>query len=127
MLMSRLYRIIMSENSGVRPMEDPNGHLEQAFIDEYLRLQGHEPEAVRLLPPDQAKRCSDRVDVCRGELAEFVPGSLRARDPGVTICSTAPAFAALSDRRRRGADPVVAETLGQGRGRQAVTRRVSKP
>jgi hypothetical protein len=62
----------MSENSGVRPMEDPNGHLEQAFIDEYLRLQGHEPEAVRLLPPDQAKALLEAASTyAAGRLAEF--------------------------------------------------------
>jgi hypothetical protein len=43
---------MFEKNFGVRPMEDPKGHLEQAFIEEYLRLQGHEPDLVRHLPPD---------------------------------------------------------------------------
>ena len=62
----------MSEDSGVHPMEDPNGHLEQAFIDEYLRLQGHEPEAVRLLLPDRAKALLEAASTyAAGRLAEF--------------------------------------------------------
>ena len=63
----------MSEkNSGVHPMEDPKGHLEQAFIDEYLRLHGHEPDAVRRLPPERTKTLLEGASTyAAGKLAEF--------------------------------------------------------
>jgi len=62
----------MSEDSGVHPMEDPNGHLEEALIDEYLRLHGHEPEAVRRLPPDRVKTLLEAASTyAAGRLAEF--------------------------------------------------------
>lgn len=65
--------ILMTEkSSGVRPMEDPKGHLEQAFIEEYLRLHGHDPEAVRLLPADQTKGLLEAASTyAAGRLAEF--------------------------------------------------------
>ena len=62
----------MSEDSGVHAMEDPNGHLEEALIDEYLRLHGHEPEAVRRLPPDRVKTLLEAASTyAAGRLAEF--------------------------------------------------------
>ena len=61
-----------AKNSGVRPMEDPKGRLEQAFIDKYLRVHGHEPEAVRLLPPGRAKALLEAASTyAAGRLAEF--------------------------------------------------------
>lgn len=57
---------------GGHPMEDPKGHLEQAFIDEYLRRHGHEPQEVRLLPPDESKALLEAASVyAAGKLAEF--------------------------------------------------------
>ena len=66
-------RIVMSEKPfGVRPMEDPQGHLEQALIDEYLRLHGHAPEEVRLLPPGQSKALLEAASAyAAGKLTEF--------------------------------------------------------
>ena len=62
----------MSEKSGVHPMEDPKGHLEQAFIDEYLRLHGHDPDAVRRLPPERTKALLEGASTyAAGKLAEF--------------------------------------------------------
>jgi hypothetical protein len=63
----------MSEkNSGVHPMEDPKGRLEQAFIDEYLLVHGHQPEAVHLLPPGRAKALLEAASTyAAGRLAEF--------------------------------------------------------
>ena len=53
-------------------MEDPQRRLEQAFIDKYLRVHGHEPEAVRLLPPDRAKVLLEAASTyAAGRLAEF--------------------------------------------------------
>ena len=34
----------------IRPMEDQTAHLEQAFIDEFIRLRGHDPGTLRGLP-----------------------------------------------------------------------------
>jgi hypothetical protein len=48
-------------------MEDPQRRLEQAYIDKYLRVHGHEPEAVRLLPPDRAKALLEAAR-CKNEL-----------------------------------------------------------
>jgi hypothetical protein len=63
----------MSEKPfGGHPMEDPKGHLEQAFIDEYLRLHGHEPKEVRLLPPEESKALLEAASMyAAGKLAEF--------------------------------------------------------
>jgi hypothetical protein len=53
-------------------MEDPKGRLEQAFIEKYLRVHGHEPEAVRLLPPGRAKALLQAASTyAAGRLAEF--------------------------------------------------------
>ena len=38
------------KNTGVQPMEDPQGQLERALMDEYVRLHGYDPETVRLRP-----------------------------------------------------------------------------
>jgi len=63
----------MSEKHfGVRPMEDPKRRLEQAFIDKYLRVHGHEPEDVRFLPPGRAKALLEAASTyAAGRLAEF--------------------------------------------------------
>ena len=59
-------------NSGVGPIKDPRAHLEQAFIEEYLRLHGHEPKAVRLLPPDRMKELLEAASTyAAGKLAEL--------------------------------------------------------
>jgi hypothetical protein len=34
--------------------EDPEAHLEQAFIEEYLRGRGYDPEALQTLPHEAA-------------------------------------------------------------------------
>jgi hypothetical protein len=53
-------------------MEDPTRRLEQAFIEKYLRVHGHEPEAVRLLPPSRAKALLEAASTyAAGRLAEF--------------------------------------------------------
>ena len=38
------------------PISDRNGALEEAFVDDYLRTQGHTREGVQCLPPEIAKR-----------------------------------------------------------------------
>lgn len=39
-----------------RAMEDPEGRLEQAFIDEFLRSRGLDQASVHRLPPEEARR-----------------------------------------------------------------------
>lgn len=59
-------------DTGIRPVEDPEGRLERAFIDEYLRLHGHNPAAVRLLPEAQMITLLEAASIyAGGKLAEF--------------------------------------------------------
>ncbi|PYQ97938.1 MAG: hypothetical protein DMF95_07520 [Acidobacteria bacterium] len=37
----------------VHPIEDPIAHLEQGFIDEFIRLRGHDPARLRDLAPGE--------------------------------------------------------------------------
>jgi len=60
------------KNIGVDPMEDPEGQLERAFIDEYLRLHGHDHESVRLLPEAEVIALLEGASIyAAGKLAEF--------------------------------------------------------
>lgn len=60
------------KNVDVRPVEDPEAQLERAFIDEYLRLHGHEPEAVHLLPEAHRITLLEAASIyAAGKLAEF--------------------------------------------------------
>lgn len=60
------------KNTGVRAMEDPEAQLERAFIDEYLRLHGHDPEAVRLLPEAEVITLLEAASIyAAGKLAEL--------------------------------------------------------
>jgi hypothetical protein len=36
----------------VRPVEDPTGHLELAFIDQFIRSRGYDPAALAALPAE---------------------------------------------------------------------------
>jgi hypothetical protein len=38
--------------SGIRPIEDPSGHLELALIDQFIRSRGYDPAALSALPAD---------------------------------------------------------------------------
>jgi hypothetical protein len=61
-----------NKNLDVRPMEDPEAQLERAFIDEYLRLHGHDPESVRALPEAQVITLLEAASIyAAGKLAEF--------------------------------------------------------
>jgi hypothetical protein len=56
----------------VRPVVDPEGQLERAFIDDYLRMHGHEPAEVRSLPEALAKPLLEAASIyAAGKLAEF--------------------------------------------------------
>ena len=62
-------------------MEDPEGQLERAFIDEYLRLHGHDPEAVRLLPEAEVRALLEAASIyAGGKLAEFEARSQYVHD-----------------------------------------------
>ena len=65
-------RIAMAERHvDVRPMEDPEAQLERAFIDEYLQLHGHDPEAVRWLPEAHVTTLLQAASIyAAGKLAE---------------------------------------------------------
>src|SRR5687767_11093513 len=60
------------KNPDVQPMEDPNAQLERAFIDEFLRLSGHDPEALRVLPEPEVLALMEAASIyAAGKLAEF--------------------------------------------------------
>ena len=53
-------------------MEDPEGQLERAFIDEYLRLHGYDSQALRSLPEEQVITLLEAASIyAAGKLAEF--------------------------------------------------------
>ena len=54
-----------------RPMQDPEGKLEQALIEEFLRLRGYDRNGLHGLPDDQAKHLLTQASVyAAGKLAE---------------------------------------------------------
>ena len=60
------------KDPGVQPMEDPESQLKRAFIDEYIRLRGHDPDAIRLLPEAEVMTLLEAASVyAAGKLAEF--------------------------------------------------------
>jgi hypothetical protein len=44
-----------TEPPEVRAMRDPEGKLEQALIDEFLRARGHDSHSLHALPEDERK------------------------------------------------------------------------
>jgi hypothetical protein len=54
-----------------RAMVDPEGQLERALIDEFLRARGLDSGALRALPEDEAKRVLTEASVyAASKLAE---------------------------------------------------------
>ena len=49
-----------------RAMGDPEGQLERALIDEFLRARGFDSAALRALPEDEAKRVLSEASVYAG-------------------------------------------------------------
>lgn len=45
-----------AKESDTRPIQDPEGQLERALIDDFLRARGLDAAALHALPEDQAKR-----------------------------------------------------------------------
>ncbi len=55
-----------------RPMEDPEGQLERAFINEYLRLNGYDSRTLRSLPEAEVILLLEAASIyAAGRLAEF--------------------------------------------------------
>jgi hypothetical protein len=54
------------------PRQDPEGQLEQAFIDEFLRIRGHDSRSVDTLPVDERKHLLTEASVyAASKLAEI--------------------------------------------------------
>lgn len=61
-----------SKETDTRAMEDPEGRLEQALIDEFLRARGLDSSALHALPEDEAKRVLTEASVyAAAKLAEI--------------------------------------------------------
>jgi hypothetical protein len=69
----REWEVAMTDKSvGVHPMEDPQAQLERAFIDEYIRLHGYDPERVRSWPEAEVMTLLAAASIfAAGKLAEF--------------------------------------------------------
>ena len=60
-----------TDESGARAMQDPEGQLESALIEAFLRARGLDSGAVRALPEDQAKHVFTEASAYAGaKLAE---------------------------------------------------------
>ena len=61
----------MSKEPNARAMEDPEGQLEKALIQEFLRTRGLDSNALAALPDDEAKRVLTEASVyASAKLAE---------------------------------------------------------
>lgn len=61
-----------STEPDARPLEDPEGQLERALTEEFLRARGLDSSAVRALPADEAKRVMTEASVyAAAKLAEI--------------------------------------------------------
>jgi hypothetical protein len=45
-----------AEQSELTPLPDPDGKLERAFMQEFLRARGHDLRSVETLPEDERKQ-----------------------------------------------------------------------
>ena len=52
-----------NHEQSAQPMQDPEGQLEQALIDEFLRARGLDSDAVRALSDEDAKRILTEASV----------------------------------------------------------------
>ena len=46
----------MSHDPDAQPIEDQTAHLEQAFIDEFIRMRGHDPSHLGALPAHEREQ-----------------------------------------------------------------------
>jgi hypothetical protein len=51
------------EAAGVTPRQDPEGQLERALIDEFLRMHGHDATSVASLPAEERTRLLQAASV----------------------------------------------------------------
>jgi hypothetical protein len=59
-------------NSGVHPMEDPEGQLELALIEEFLLTHGYVPRDLDRLPDGQRRHVLEAASIfAAGKLAEI--------------------------------------------------------
>jgi hypothetical protein len=54
---------MMGKEPGARAMEDPEGKLENALIEEFLRARGLDSRALHALPEEEAKRVLSQASV----------------------------------------------------------------
>lgn len=60
-----------ARDTDARPMEDPEGKLETALIEEFLRARGLDSEALHALPAHEVKRVLAEASMYAGtKLAE---------------------------------------------------------
>ena len=52
-----------AKDSDARAMEDPEGQLESALVEEFLRARGLDSSALHALPGDEAKRALTEASV----------------------------------------------------------------
>ena len=58
-------------DTDARAMQDPEGRLERAFIDQFLRARGLDADALRALPQDEVKHVlSEASSYAASKLAE---------------------------------------------------------
>jgi hypothetical protein len=63
---------VTDKDTDVHAIEDPEAQLEQAFIDEYLKLHGHDRDAIRAFPPAELMALLEAASrYATGKLAEF--------------------------------------------------------
>jgi len=56
----------------VRPMEDPQGRLELALIEEFLLVRGYDPHRLGALPADERRHILEAASTyAAGKLAEI--------------------------------------------------------
>lgn len=60
-----------AQDPDVHPMQDPEGQLERALIEEFLRMRGYQWHALQALPEEESKRLLEAASVyAAGKLAE---------------------------------------------------------
>jgi hypothetical protein len=52
-----------NQEQSAQPMQDPEGQLEEALIEGFLRARGLDADALRALPDEEAKRILTEASV----------------------------------------------------------------
>jgi hypothetical protein len=62
----------MSKEPGQQPLQDPNGPLESALINEFLRMRGYDLRSLDSLPDDERRRLLRQASIhAAGKLTEI--------------------------------------------------------